>query len=196
MPRLEQEAVAANTALARTRALQTSLYPQGPLASQRFGAKELRTQNLSRLKPQEVLDWLMTSNNVFQAVYLATPNDVYACQPAQLQQPAAHRSARAGSVAPAQQGFDFTWPRSHVCEYSQLLDSLHQMFDVVRSREQALRDANEQLEERIQERTHALSDTNEEMSVSIEVHSTPGQGSGFILDLPRIAPGAPPGAPS
>lgn len=70
MPRLEQEAVAANTALARTLAQQTGLYLQGPLDALSFGANELRAQHRSRLTPQELLDWLMASNKVFQAVYL------------------------------------------------------------------------------------------------------------------------------
>lgn len=69
MPRIETQAITANTALARALAHQTSQYLEMPAQSLRLAARDPALQALKRQESKRLVEWLLNSSPSFQAVY-------------------------------------------------------------------------------------------------------------------------------
>lgn len=70
IPRLEQQALSANAALARTLSQQTTLYLNTPLQALQLGAQHLKDNAYFKNNPPRLLQWLLQTNSMLQAVYL------------------------------------------------------------------------------------------------------------------------------
>lgn len=73
MPRIETQAITANTSLARALAHQTTQYLDMPARSLRHAAQDAALRASQPTEYQRLTDWLLNSNPAFQAVYMLDP---------------------------------------------------------------------------------------------------------------------------